>query len=74
MPGASMPWWGYRLRFFFPTIGGLPLTIRSVFYPILGDRIYAWPGNLVDILAVLSTLFGIATSLGFGVQQNQCWI
>jgi len=54
---------------FFSYNWGLPLTIRSVFYPILGDRIYAWPGNLVDILAVLSTLFGIATSLGFGVQQ-----
>ena len=54
---------------FFSYNWGLPLTIRSVFYPILGDRIYGWPGNLVDILAVLSTLFGIATSLGFGVQQ-----
>ena len=54
---------------FFTYNWGLPLTIRSVFYPILGERIYGWPGNVVDILAVASTLFGLATSLGFGVQQ-----
>ncbi|MEM9155093.1 MAG: BCCT family transporter [Cyanobacteria bacterium J06642_2] len=54
---------------FFTYNWGLPLTIRSVFYPILGDRIYGWAGNAIDILAVASTLFGLATSLGFGVQQ-----
>ena len=54
---------------FFAYNWGLPLTIRSVFYPLLGDRIYGWPGNVIDILAVASTLFGLATSLGFGVQQ-----
>lgn len=54
---------------FFAYNKGLPLTIRSVFYPVLGDRIYGWVGNVVDILAVASTLFGLATSLGFGVQQ-----
>ena len=54
---------------FFAYNWGLPLTIRSAFYPILGDRIYGWPGNVIDILAVASTLFGLATSLGFGVQQ-----
>ncbi len=54
---------------FFAYNWGLPLTIRSVFYPILGDRIYGWAGNVIDILAVASTLFGLATSLGFGVQQ-----
>ncbi|WP_272066273.1 BCCT family transporter [Oscillatoria sp. CS-180] len=54
---------------FFAYNWGLPLTIRSVFYPILGERIYGWPGNVVDILAVASTLFGLATSLGLGVQQ-----
>ena len=48
---------------------GLPLTIRSVFYPILGERIWGWPGHLIDILAVLATLFGLATSLGFGAAQ-----
>ena len=54
---------------FFAYNRGLPLTIRSVFYPLLGDRIYGWMGNVVDILAVASTLFGLATSLGLGVQQ-----
>ena len=54
---------------FFAFNWGLPLTIRSVFYPLLGERIYGWPGNVIDILAVASTLFGLATSLGFGVQQ-----
>jgi BCCT family betaine/carnitine transporter len=48
---------------------GLPLTIRSVFYPLLGERVWGWPGHLIDILAVLSTLFGLATSLGFGAAQ-----
>ena len=48
---------------------GLPLTIRSAFYPILGDRIWGWPGHIIDILAVFATLFGLATSLGFGATQ-----
>ena len=54
---------------FFTFNKHLPLTIRSVFYPLLGDRIYGWPGHLTDIVAVVATLFGLATSLGFGVQQ-----
>ncbi|GGB31948.1 BCCT family transporter [Roseibium aquae] len=48
---------------------GLPLTMRSVFYPIFGERIWGWPGHIIDILAVFATLFGLATSLGFGAQQ-----
>ncbi len=48
---------------------GLPLTMRSVFYPIFGERIWGWPGHIVDILAVLATLFGLATSLGYGAEQ-----
>jgi len=48
---------------------GLPLTMRSVFYPLLGERIWGWPGHLIDILAVLATMFGLATSLGFGASQ-----
>ena len=43
--------------------------MRSIFYPILGDRTWGWPGHIVDILAVLATLFGLATSLGLGAQQ-----
>ena len=48
---------------------GLPLTFRSVFYPILGERVWGWPGHVIDILAVFATLFGLATSLGLGAQQ-----
>ncbi|MEQ9022117.1 MAG: choline BCCT transporter BetT [Pseudomonadales bacterium] len=47
----------------------LPLTIRSALYPLIGDRIYGPIGHAVDIFAVLGTLFGVATSLGFGVMQ-----
>jgi BCCT family betaine/carnitine transporter len=48
---------------------GLPLTIRSVFYPVLGERVWGWPGHIIDIIAVLATLFGLATSLGLGASQ-----
>ncbi|MCU4674306.1 BCCT family transporter [Catenovulum sp. 2E275] len=48
---------------------GLPLTIRSVFYPVLGERVWGWPGHIIDLLAVLATLFGLATSLGYGASQ-----
>ncbi|MFU8863800.1 MAG: BCCT family transporter [Rhodobacterales bacterium] len=48
---------------------GLPLTLRSAFYPIFGERIWGWPGHVIDILAVLATVFGLATSLGIGAQQ-----
>jgi choline/glycine/proline betaine transport protein len=54
---------------FFCYNRGLPLSIRSLFHPILGTRVYGAWGDLIDILAVLSTLFGLATSLGIGVQQ-----
>ena len=54
---------------FFAYNKGLPLSIRSVFYPIVGDRAWGWLGHCVDILAVLATLFGLATSLGLGAQQ-----
>ncbi|MDJ0621661.1 MAG: BCCT family transporter [Desulfocapsaceae bacterium] len=54
---------------FFAYNKGLPLSIRSIFYPLLGDRAWGWAGHVVDILAVLATLFGLATSLGLGAQQ-----
>ena len=47
----------------------LPLSIRSGLYPILGERIKGKIGDTVDIFALVSTFFGIATSLGFGVVQ-----
>lgn len=48
---------------------GLPLTMRSIFYPIFGERIWGWRGHIIDTLAVFATLFGLATSLGLGAQQ-----
>lgn len=54
---------------FFTYNRGLPLTLRSAFYPLLGERIWGWWGHTIDILAVFATLFGLATSLGFGTEQ-----
>ena len=54
---------------FFTFNKGLPLTIRSTFYPLLGERVWGWPGHIIDILAVVATLFGLATSLGLGAKQ-----
>lgn len=59
--GLAIAYFAYRR--------GLPITLRSAFHPLLGSRIYGWPGHLVDVLAVLGTLFGLATSLGLGVMQ-----
>jgi len=47
----------------------LPLTIRSVFYPLLGDKIYGRWGDFIDIISVIATVVGLATSLGMGAQQ-----
>lgn len=47
----------------------LPLTIRSSLYPLIGDRIYGPIGHAVDVVAILGTMFGVATSLGYGVSQ-----
>ncbi|RQW63479.1 BCCT family transporter [Vibrio viridaestus] len=77
--GATMYHWGLHPWAIYGVVAlslaffcynkGLPLSIRSIFYPILGDRAWGWPGHIVDILAVVATLFGLATSLGMGAQQ-----
>lgn len=56
-----LAYFGYRLN--------LPLTLRSALFPLIGEKIYAWPGHLVDIFAVIGTVFGVATSLGLGASQ-----
>jgi choline/glycine/proline betaine transport protein len=48
---------------------GLPLTVRSAFYPLIGERIYGPVGAAIDVFAIVCTACGIATSLGFGVLQ-----
>ncbi|MFW6378773.1 MAG: BCCT family transporter, partial [Nanoarchaeota archaeon] len=59
--GLALAYFSYRK--------GYPISIRYVFYPIFGKRIYGWVGHSIDILAVLGTLFGVATSLGLGAMQ-----
>lgn len=59
--GLSLAYFTYNRK--------MPLTIRSAFYPLLGDRIYGWIGDVIDIIAVVATLFGLATTMGFGVGQ-----
>jgi len=54
---------------FFCYNRGLPLTLRSAFYPLLGERVWGWWGHAIDTMAVFATLFGLATSLGFGTEQ-----
>ncbi|TPE53987.1 BCCT family transporter [Maribrevibacterium harenarium] len=77
--GATMFHWGLHpwaiygvvalALAFFAYNKGLPLTIRSAFYPLFGERVWGVLGHFVDILAVIATIFGLATSLGFGAQQ-----
>ncbi|MFW6174833.1 MAG: BCCT family transporter [Chloroflexota bacterium] len=59
--GMALAYFAYR--------HDLPLTIRSTLYPLLGNRIHGLAGDVVDIFAVLGTMFGVATSLGLGVMQ-----
>ncbi|WP_254446748.1 BCCT family transporter [Ruegeria sp. HKCCD8929] len=59
LTGLALAYFAYR--------NDLPLTPRSALYPILKDRIYGPWGNLVDLIAVFGTIFGIATSLGLGI-------
>lgn len=71
--------WGFHAWAIYAIVGlilsyfcyrkGLPLTLRSALHPIIGDRIYGWIGDLVDIFAVVGTVFGVATSLGLGAAQ-----
>jgi choline/glycine/proline betaine transport protein len=59
--GLALAYFGFRM--------GLPFTIRSTLFPLLGDRIHGRLGDLVDVFAIIGTVFGVATSLGFGAMQ-----
>ena len=59
--GLSLAYFSYR--------HGLPLTMRSALYPIIGERVHGRIGHSVDVFAVLGTMFGVATSLGIGAMQ-----
>jgi BCCT family betaine/carnitine transporter len=77
--GATMFHWGLHPWAIYAVVGlslafftynkGLPLTIRSGFFPMMKNRTWGWFGHVIDIVAVLATIFGLATSLGFGAQQ-----
>ncbi|MEO1641911.1 MAG: BCCT family transporter [Pseudomonadota bacterium] len=54
---------------FFAHNKGLPLSIRSAFYPLLGERVWGWWGHVIDLFAVVSTVFGLATTIGLGGTQ-----
>jgi choline-glycine betaine transporter len=45
------------------------MTMKSAFYPIIGEKIFGWMGDLLDIVSVATSLFGVCTSLGLGVRQ-----
>jgi choline-glycine betaine transporter len=47
----------------------LPMTMKSCFYPLIGDRIFGWMGDAIDIVSIMTTLFGVCTSLGLGTRQ-----
>ncbi|QKJ22466.1 BCCT family transporter [Poseidonibacter lekithochrous] len=77
--GATMYHWGLHPWAIYAVVGlslaffsyskKLPLTMRSAFYPILKEKVWGWPGHIIDLLAVFATIFGLATSLGLGAQQ-----
>ena len=59
--GLSVAFFAYNL--------GMPLSIRSVFYPILKERIHGKIGDIIDIIAIVATIFGLATTLGLGIKH-----
>ena len=59
--GLSLAYFSFR--------HGLPLTMRSALYPIIGERVHGRIGHSVDVFSVLGTMFGVATSLGIGALQ-----
>lgn len=71
--------WGFHIWAIYGLVGlvlayfafrhGLPLSIRSALYPLIGEKIYGPIGHIVDVFAILGTMFGIATTLGLSVTQ-----
>jgi BCCT, betaine/carnitine/choline family transporter len=45
------------------------MTMKSVFHPLIGDRVFGWMGDLVDTISVVTTIVGVCTTLGLGAQQ-----
>ena len=76
---AAINHWGLHAWAIYAVVGlslaffcfnrGMPLTLRSAFFPLIGNRVWGPFGHFVDITAVLATLFGLAVSLGYGAEQ-----
>lgn len=76
---VTMYHWGVHAWIVYSIIGvslgflsyckGLPMTIKTTFFPLIGDKIWGWLGEFIDFVAAVCTLFGITTSLGLGAQQ-----
>jgi len=76
---AAIAHWGLHAWAIYAVVGlslaffcfnqGMPLTLRSAFFPLIGERVWGPFGHFIDITAVLATLFGLAVSLGFGAEQ-----
>lgn len=81
LSGMNIAWfdWGFSASSCYVVFGlplafyhyryDMPLSVRSAFYPICGNRIYGWFGDIVDGFSVIGTVMGVCTSLGLGVQQ-----
>ncbi|PID37840.1 MAG: glycine/betaine ABC transporter [Pseudomonadales bacterium] len=77
--GATMYHWGLHAWAIYAIVGlalavfafnfKFPLSLRSIFYPLLGERVWGVTGHIIDTLAVVATIFGLSTSLGLGAQQ-----
>lgn len=71
--------WGFHIWAIYGLVGlvmayfvfrhGLPLSMRSAFYPLIGERIHGPIGHAIDVFAILGTMFGIATTLGLSAAQ-----
>ncbi|WP_282114425.1 BCCT family transporter [Pseudoalteromonas arctica] len=77
---ATLYHWAFHPWAIYATVGlslaifcynkGLPMMIRSVFYPIWGEKTWGWRGHIVDLTAVFATMFGLSATLGFGTSQT----
>jgi len=79
--GMMVTWYHWGLHGWIPytTVGallglmayrrGFPLSMRFGFYPLIGDRVYGWIGDLIDILSIVTTVMGVCTSLGLGTMS-----
>ncbi|MCT1462841.1 BCCT family transporter [Corynebacterium sanguinis] len=61
LPGLALGYFSYKRK--------MPARMSSLFSPLLGKRVYEWPGKLIDAAGIIGTVFGIGVSVGLGVLQ-----